>query len=126
LAEERRQARSTDAPPRSGYHAPMALLQMIFYDAVDGSPQRPATTWDNAAAAAGNAELVAAVSLFRKLLGEDWKGWAETRPLASHFGMSFQGGPPEWVRLWRLIQHLENVEGVEALVRHDLGSSAWA
>lgn len=103
----------------------MALLQIVVHDSIAGSPQRPTTTWESAAAAAGDAELVAAVTKFRVLLGEDWKGWSETRPLASHFGMSFQGGPPEWVRLSRLIEHLQGAQGVEALVRLDLGSSAW-
>jgi hypothetical protein len=39
--------------------------------------------------------------------------------------MSLQGGPPEWVRLCHLIRLLERVRGIEALVRSDLGSSAW-
>lgn len=86
----------------------------------------PARTWEYAAIAAGtNAELVEAVSTLRQLLGDSWKGWTNDSPLATQFGMSLQGGPPEWVRLCRLIARLVRARGIKGLVRSDLGSSAW-
>ena len=104
----------------------MPFLQVVLYDSADSSAQPRANTWDSVAkAAAHDVELVAAVSILRRIIGNDWKGWVENRPLATLFGMSFQGGPPEWVRLCRLICHLDNTRGIEALVRSDLGSSAW-
>lgn len=99
---------------------------MVLYDSVDGATQRPVTTWDSLAAATAHSnDLVAAVSTLRRFLGDNWSGFVEGRPLATQFGMSLQGGPAEWVRLNRLIGHLENVRGMGALVRMDLGSSAW-
>ncbi len=83
-------------------------------------------------------EMAEAAAYFRRVLGDQWQGWKsepftqdfhvhrkERAQLAEVFDISFQGGPREWVRLYRLIQALDGVAHVDALVRSDLGSSEW-
>jgi hypothetical protein len=70
-------------------------------------------------------EFADALAYFRRVLREEWKGWEKGSPLATYFHTSFQGGPREWVRLYRLIRALDGVPNLEALLRSDLGSSEW-
>lgn len=82
-------------------------------------------SWQEAEADPGTVgEVADAVRCFRSILGVRWKGWQKSSPLANVFPMSFQGGPREWVRLYRLIRELEGIPGRDLVVR-DLGSSAW-
>lgn len=82
-------------------------------------------SWQDAEADTGTVgEVSDAVRCFRSILGDRWKGWQKSSPLANVFAMSFQGGPREWVRLHRLIRELEGIPGRDRVVR-DLGSSAW-
>lgn len=95
----------------------MALVQM---PAMGGFQ-----SWQEAEADLGTVgEVADAVRCFRSILGDRWKGWQKSSPLANVFPMSFQCGPREWVRLYRLIRELEGIPGRELVVR-DLGSSAW-
>jgi hypothetical protein len=49
-----------------------------------------------------------AVTHLRDLLGDDWGGWAEGRPLAYELLRAYGDGRPEVVRLVRLLRHLES------------------
>ena len=98
-----------------------------------------ATSWGDVIADSRTVgEMAEAVAYFRRVLGDQWQGWRsepftwdfhahrkKRAQLAEVFDLSFQGGPREWVRLYRLIQALDGVAHVEALVRSDLGSSEW-
>jgi hypothetical protein len=70
-------------------------------------------------------EFADAVAYFRRVLGDNWNGWTRAAPLACVFGPSFQGGPREWLRLYRLIRALDGLANVDDLVRRDLGSAVW-
>ncbi|MEO7037381.1 MAG: hypothetical protein ABI548_25725 [Polyangiaceae bacterium] len=83
-------------------------------------------SWDDASAdSRAVGELAKAIAYLRRVLGEDWNGWVKGAPLATVFETGFQGGPCEWVRIYRLIEALESAPGVDALVRTDLGSIEW-
>lgn len=86
-----------------------------------GRPQ----SWEEASAqASDDVEMTAAVGFFRGLLGEEWKGWQEAHHLARSFHTSTQGGPREWIRLYRLAQLFEPTPALKLLV-DDLGGSTW-
>ena len=86
-----------------------------------GRPQ----TWAEAAAhASSDREMVDAVVFFRGILDEAWKGWRGDHHFARSFHTATQGGPREWVRLYRLALALNRTPGLEVLVR-GLGGATW-
>jgi hypothetical protein len=84
------------------------------------------SSWADAVGDEGTVgEFADAVAYFRRVLRENWNGWKKGAPFVTYFHTSFQGGPREWARLYRLARALDDVPGLEALVRSDLGSSEW-
>lgn len=81
-------------------------------------------SWDDAARALRDPEPAAAVVFFRAALGEDWRGWTAGAPLADAFVTAFQIGPPECVRLHRMIGALDGTANLDLVVK-DLGSRSW-
>jgi hypothetical protein len=70
-------------------------------------------------------EFADAVGYFRQVLGDCWAGWDKRSPLATVFDPSFQHGPREWVRLYRLIRSLRDTVELDEVVRRGIGSSQW-
>ena len=71
-------------------------------------------------------EVADALADFRRMLGEDWPGWAAAYPLASQFFVDFQHRPPECVRLWRMVQVLRRAPGLDDVVKSGLGGKQWS
>jgi hypothetical protein len=74
--------------------------------------------------ASSDHEMADAVVFFKGIFGERWKGWREDYHFARSFHTSTQGGPREWVRLYRLAMVLNRTPGLEVLVS-DLGGATW-
>ena len=83
-------------------------------------------SWSEAVAVAQGMgeEVFNAVALFRRLLGENWKGWRQGHHLAKQFFIALQGRLPEGARLARLLIELEGTGGLASVVR-ELGQPAW-
>lgn len=85
---------------------------------------RPQTWVEAAAHASADREMADAVRFFRGILGEEWQGWRGDYHFARSFHTAMQGGPREWVRLFRLALILERSPGLEVLVK-GLGGATW-
>jgi hypothetical protein len=70
-------------------------------------------------------ELLEAFEWFRSYLEpRGWPIWEEGRHLAAQFQLSYNGAPPEGVRLYRLLRQFDGEPGLCGLVER-LGAAAW-